>query len=216
MKFIQLLKEVLRLSLSKYLFLFFILTIILTGCQKKDTDLTPVTIKPFFKNYDSLLNEVKILLHADDGIVLLGNFRGDTTQLAVAVINVNRKDEKINFNLIEIKDNRLKKEDETKPVDGSLKQCKVEKIRLPGFANDFFSYNSQIYFMGSNSGEVFAYLIDFKTQKTYFAHLISEPRRPEYLFISETDNPEIRKYFIDSFRKDYPEFKISSKDRVLN
>jgi hypothetical protein len=216
MKFIQLLKEVLKLSLSKYLYLFFFLIIILTGCQKKDTDQAPVAIKPFFKNYDSLLNEAKILLHADNGIVLLGNFRGDTTQQAVAVINVSKKDEKINFNLIEIKDNRLEKEDETIPLDGSLKQCKVEKIRLQGFTNDFFSYNSQIYFMGSNSGEVFAYLIDFKTQKTYYAHLVSEPRRSEFLYISETNNLEIRRYFIDNFRKDYPSFKITHKDQILN
>jgi hypothetical protein len=70
--------------------------------------------------------------------------------------------------------------------------------------------------MGSNSGEVFSYLIDFKTQKTYYAHFVSEPRTPGYLYISEGDNPEIRKYFIDIFRKDYPAFKITLKDRILN
>jgi hypothetical protein len=189
--------------------------IFLTGCEKKASDQAPVTINPIYNNYNTLLNEVKILLHADDGIVLLGNFKGDTTRQAAAVITVNKKDEKISFNLIEIKDNKLEKKDETKPLDGSLKECKIEKINLPGIANDLFYYNSQIYFMGSSSGEVFAYLIDFKTQKTYYAHLVSEPGKPEFLYISETDNQEIRKYFFDNFRKDYPSFKLISKDRIL-
>jgi hypothetical protein len=69
--------------------------------------------------------------------------------------------------------------------------------------------------MGSSSGEVFAYLIDFKTQKTFYAHLVSETGKPEFLYISETDNQEIRKYFFDNFRKDYPSFKLISKDRIL-
>ena len=189
--------------------------VFLTGCQQKAAEQAPVTIKPF-SNYDTLLKEVKSLLHADDGIVLIGNFKGDTTQLVAAVIDVNKKEEKISFNLIEIKDTKLKKKDETQPLEGSLKDCKIEKINLPGVSNDLIYYNSQIYFMGSNSGEVFAYMIDFKNQKTYYAHLVSEPGKPEVLYISETDNQKIRNYFIDYFRKDYPAFKITHKDRVLN
>jgi|CZKP01.1.fsa_nt_gi hypothetical protein len=189
--------------------------IFLAGCQKKVAEQAPVTVKPFY-NYDSLLSGVKSLLHADEGVVLLGNFKGDTTQQAVAVINVNKKEEKISFNFIEIKDAKLEKIYETQPLIGSLKDCKFEKINLPGVGNDLIYYNSQIYFMGSNSGEVFSYLVDFKTQKTYYAHLVSEPRKPEYLYISKTDNPVIGKYFIDNFRKDYPAFKITHKDLVLN
>jgi len=188
--------------------------IILTGCQKKSVDQVPVTVKPFF-NYGTLLNKAKLLLHAEDGIVLLGNFKGDTTQQAVAVIDVNKKEEKINLYLVEIKDTILEKKDETNPLTGSLKECKVDKINLPGIANDLFYYNSQIYFMGSNSGEVFAYIIDFKIHKTYYAHLVSEPGKAGILYISEQDNKEIRKYFIDSFRKDYPAFKLVTKDHVL-
>jgi hypothetical protein len=203
------------LSLSKYAVYFFTLLIFLAGCQKNSKDQLPVSVKPFY-TYDSLLTEVKILYHADDGIVLLGNFRGDTTQQAAALLNINKKDERINFNLIEIKNNKLEKQYETKLLDGSLKECKVEKINLPGIPNDLIYYNSQIYFMGSSSGEVFAYLVDFKSQKTYYAHLVSEPRKPEYLYISETDNQQIRNYFIDKFSKDYPSFKLTAKDKALN
>jgi len=189
--------------------------IFLTGCQKKAAEQTPVTVKSFY-NYDTLLNEVKNLLHADDGVALLGNFKGDTTQQAAAVIYVNKKLEKISFNLFEIMDTKLEKKDETQPLIGSLKDCKIEKINLPGVSNDLIYYNSQIYFMGSNGGEVFSYLVDFKAQKTYYAHLVSEPRKPEFLYISETDNQEVRKYFIDNFRKDYSAFKITPKDRIIN
>src|ERR1035441_8377279 len=83
MKFIRLLREVLKLSLSKCSVLLLLLMIFLAGCQKKVAEQAPVTIKPFY-NYDSLLSGVKSLLHADEGVVLLGNFKGDTTQQAVA------------------------------------------------------------------------------------------------------------------------------------
>lgn len=185
------------------------------GCQKKVTDETPVNVKSFF-SYDSLLIAAKVLLHADNGIVLTGNFKGDTTRQAAAVIEVDKKNEKISFNLMEIKNNTLEKKDETKPLDGSLKECKIEKINLPGFPNDLIYYNSQIYFMGSSSGEVFSYIIDFKSQKTYYAHMVSEPRKPEFLYISDPGNQEIRKYFIDVFGKDYPSFKLTASDKVLN
>src|SRR5665647_2899156 len=120
MKFILLFKGGLRLSLSKYSVLFLLFMIFLTGCQKKASEQAPVTVKPFY-NYATLLNKIKSLLHADDGIVLLGNFKGDTTQQAAAFIDVNKKEEKISFNLIEIKDTILEKKDETQPLEGSLK-----------------------------------------------------------------------------------------------
>jgi len=189
--------------------------IFLSSCQKKASEQAPIVVKPFY-SYDTLVNKVKSLLHSDDGIVIMGNFEGDATQQAAAVIDVNKKEEKISFNLIEIKDTILEKKVETPPFEGSLKDCKIEKLNIPGIGNDLIYYNSQIYFMGSRSGEVFAYIINFKSQKTYFAHLVSEPKKPELLFISETDNQEIRKYFIDNFRKDYPAFKLTTRDRALN
>jgi hypothetical protein len=215
MKFIQSLKEGQGLSLSKHSFLLLMLMIFITGCEKKTSEQPPVIIKPFY-NYETLSNEVKNLLHVDYSIVLQGNFNGDSTQQVAALINVNKKEEKISFILIEIKETKIEKKDETQPLQGSLKDCRIEKINIPGVPNDLIYYNSQIYFMGSNSGEVFSYLINFKTHKTYYAHLVSEPQKPEYLYVAEMENKEIRKYFIDNFRKDYPAFKISSKDRIIN
>jgi hypothetical protein len=214
MKFIQLLREVLRLSLSKYPVLLFLVIIFISGCTKKSSDQSPV-IQQLNDNPETLLKNVNALLHTEVSCIVKGNFTGDSIRQVTAVVDVNKKEEKISFNLIEIKNDKIVKRNETRPLEGSLKGCKIEKINLPGISNDLIFYNSQIYFMGSNSGEVFAYLIDFKTQKTYYAHLVSEPGRPESLYISETKNQEIRKYFIDNFRKDYPAFKITSRDRVL-
>ena len=214
MKFIQLLSEVLRLSLSKYPIWLFLVIIFISGCTKKSSDQSPV-IQQLNASPEILLKNVNALLHTENSFIVKGNFTGDSVQQVTAVVDVNKKEEKISFNLIEIKNDKIEKIYETQPLEGSLKDCKIEKINLPGISNDLIFYNSQIYFMGNNGGEVFAYLIDFKTQKTFYAHLVSEPGRPESLYISETKNQEIRKYFIDNFRKDYPAFKLTSKDRVL-
>jgi hypothetical protein len=215
MKFILLLKEVLRLSLNKYPVLLLMVILFISGCEKKLSDQKP-EIQPTTNNSESLLQEVKTLLHTETSVIILGNFTGDSTRQITAVVEVNKKEEKISFNLIGIKNDKVEKINETQPLEGSLKDCKIEKINLTYINNDLIYYNSQIYFMGSSSGEVFAYIINFKNQKTYYAHLVSEPRKPESLYISEKDNKEIRKYFIDNFRKDYPAFKLTTKDRVLN
>jgi hypothetical protein len=215
MKFILLLKEVLRLSLSKHLVLLLLVIIFISGCEKKSSDQSP-EIQKLNNNSETLVKDVKSLLHTDASVILMGNFTGDSTRQVAAVIDVNKREEKISFNLIEIKNDKVEKRNESQPLEGSLKDCKIEKINLPGIDNDLIYYNSQIFFMGSSSGEVFAYVIDFKTQKTYNAHLVSEPRKPDLLYISETDNQEVRKFFIDSFRKDYPTIKLTIKDRVIN
>ena len=92
----------------------------------------------------------------------------------------------------------------------------MEKLNLPGVEHDLVYYTSLNYFMGSAGGEVFSYIIDFKDQKTYYAHLVSEPGKPVYLFLSVNNNQEIYLYFTSSFKKDFPAFKIASKDPVLN
>jgi hypothetical protein len=216
MKLSLLLKEVQRLSLNKKQDLIILLIVtILSGCQKKTIEEAPVVIKSFY-NYASLSKEVDSLLQKDESIILVGNFAGDTTQQAAALVYTNKKEGKLSFNLIGIKDNKFEKRYESGPVDGSLKDCKIEKINLPGIENDLIYYNSEAYFMGSSNGEVYAYIVDFKTPKTYYAHLVSQPRKPVQLYISDTSNKEISKYFLDSFRKDYPTIKLTARDPVFN
>jgi hypothetical protein len=215
MKFILLLKKVLKLLLNKHIFFLFIGIVFIWGCEKKSSDQMPES-QQIKNDSGALLKSVNTLLHTEASFILVGNFSGDSTRQVTAVNEVNKREEKITFNLIEIKNNQLEKRNETGLLAGALKDCKIEKINLPGIDNDLIYYNSQIYFMGSGSGEVFAYIIDFKTKKTYYAHLVSESKKHDLLFISENENQEIRKFFIDSFRKDYPAYKLTIKDRVLN
>ena len=214
MKFILSLKKVLKLLSNKNLALLIMIITFLAGCQKKAAEEAPVVIKSFY-NYESLSKEVDSLLQKDESIILVGNFAGDTTQQAAALVYANKKEGKLSFDLIGIKDNKFEKRYETQPVDGSLKECKVEKINLPGISNDLFYYNSQIYFMGSSDGEVFAYIVDFKIQTIFYAHLVMEPRKPVLLYLSDGGNKDIRKFFIDNFKKDYSTLKITAKDPVL-
>ena len=184
MKFILLLKKVPKLLSNKNLALLIMIIMLLTGCQKKVTEEAPVVTRSF-NNYEPLTKEIDSLLQKDESIILVGNFAGDTTQQAAALVYSNKREGKLSFDLIEIKNNKFEKRYETQPVDGSLKECKVEKINLPGISNDLFYYNSQIYFMGSSDGEVIAYIMDFKTQKIYYAHVVMEPRKPVLLYLSE-------------------------------
>jgi hypothetical protein len=216
MKFILLLKRVLKLLSNKNLALLALLIItFLAGCQKKTTEEAPVNVRSFY-NYEPLSKEVDSLLQKDESLILVGNFAGDTTQQAAALVYTNKKEGKLSFNLIGIKNNKFEKRYESQPVDGSLKECKIEKINLPGISYDLFYYNSQIYFMGSSDGEVYAYIMDFMAKKIYYAHLVREPNKPVLLYISDGNNKDIRKYFTDNFKKDYSTLKITAKDPVLN
>jgi hypothetical protein len=127
-----------------------------------------------------------------------------------------KKEWGIKFHLFEVKDNKPEKKNDTKLLDGSFKDCRVEKLNISGIDNDLIYYNSLNYFMGSAGGEIFSYIIDFKIQKTYYAHLVSEPGKPVLLFLSGNNNQEINGYFTSTFKKDFPAFKIVSKDQVLN
>ncbi|MCK7523555.1 MAG: hypothetical protein MZV64_40860 [Ignavibacteriales bacterium] len=52
--------------------------------------------------------------------------------------------------------------------------------------------------------------------KTYYTHLFSESRKPAELFLSKNiADPELRKFFISNFKKDYPDLKLASEDVSL-
>jgi hypothetical protein len=67
--------------------------------------------------------------------------------------------------------------------------------------------------MGSGGGEVFSYIIDFNKKETFYAHLVAEPEKPVYLYLSgNINNPEIKNFFIGNFKRDYPSPTLISKD----
>ena len=102
MKFIRLLSEVLKLSLSKYTVSILILFIFVSGCTKKSADQSPV-IQQLNNNSETLLKDVNALLHTEASLIIKGNFTGDSIRQVAAVVDVNKKEEKISFNLIDVK-----------------------------------------------------------------------------------------------------------------
>ena len=122
----------------------------------------------------------------------------------------------IKFVLLEVVDNQLKKTYETELLAGSFKGSLVKKIKFSNIKYDLIYYNSQDYFWGSGGGEVFAYVINLGDNKTYYTHLFSESRKPAELFLSKNiADPELRKFFISNFKKDYPDLKLASEDVSL-
>ncbi len=194
-------------------FLFFV--ILIPSCSEKKEDVQ----KPIFSITDSVMvkNEVKKILGNNIKFILTGNFDSDSSQEVAAGIEVNENNNwGIKFILFEVKDNQLQKSYETGLLDGSFKESLVQKIKLPKLDYDLIYYNSQDYFWGSGGGEVFAYLINFMDKETYFAHLFSEARRPVELFLSKNmKNSDIQKFFISTFKKDYPDLKLTSQDVSL-
>ncbi len=184
---------------GKYLILI-LAVIILTGCGKKTAEQSPpVNSKD---NSEELIKGLNSILNSQVNFALKGNFMDDSTlQVVTGTEILTKKEWGIKFHIFNIKDNKPEKKNDTKLLDGSFKDCKVEKVNFAGFNYDFVYYNSLNYFMGSAGGEIFSYIIDFKSQKTYYAHLVSEPGKPVSLFLSSNNNPEMYNYFISLFKK---------------
>lgn len=198
-------------------FLIFILIFILISlpsCSTKKQD-----EKPIISVTDSLAvnKEVKKLLGDDVKFITTGNFAGDSLlEIAAGIEIVQNNNWGIRFILLEIEDNELVKKYETNLLDGSFKESFVQKIKLRKFNHELVYYNSQDYFWGSGGGEVFAYVVDFNKQETYYAHLFSESRREVELFLSKNiDEPELRNFFVSVFKKDYPDLKLAAEDVTL-
>jgi hypothetical protein len=200
---------------SAFLIFVFILICIILSCSDKKND----NQKPIFSFADSVIvnAEAKKLLGENLKFVFTGNFDEDSLQEIAAGIELTENNNwGIKFFLLKFKDGQLQKTYESELLDGSFKDCLVKKIKFPNLNYDLIYYNSQDYFWGSGGGEVFAYVINFAEQKTFYAHLFSESRKPAELFLSKNINePDLRKFFISNFKKDYPGLKLASEDVSL-
>lgn len=234
MKFFQLFRKELKLSSNK-LFYFktilhppqkfqrasllliftFVLSALIPSCSDKKEDVQ----KPVFSFTDSVMvnSETKKILGDNLKFILIGNFDKDSLQEIAAGIELTENNVwGIKFVLLELEDNQLVKKYETSLLDGSFKVSLVEKIKFPKFKHELIYYNSEDYFWGSGGGEVFAYIINLAENETFYAHLFSESRRPIELFLSKNiTEPDLKKFFVSSFKKDYPELKLTSDDVSL-
>jgi hypothetical protein len=234
MKYFQLFRKELKLSSNKLFYfktimlppqkfqrasLLLIFTFVLSALIASCSDKKEGEQKPNFSFTDSLMvnSETKKILGDKLKIVLIGNFDKDSLQEIAAGIELTENNVwGIKFVLLELEDNQLVKKYETALLDGSFKESLVKKIKFPKFKHEVIYYNSEDYFWGSGGGEVFAYIINLAENETFYAHLFSESRRPVELFLSKNiTEPDLKKFFVSSFKKDYPELKLTSDDVSL-
>jgi hypothetical protein len=202
-------------SKLKLLLLIIISIFFCASCGDKKEDAQ----KPNFYIRDSSMVyiEAKKIFGDQLKTILIGNFDTDTLLEAIAGIEITGNNQwGIKFFLLEEETNSLIKKYETELLDGSFKEALWRKINFPNYNYDLIYYNSEDYFLGSGGGEVFAYVLDFNTHSTYYAHLFSEAREPVKLFLSENiSDKEIRKFYVSRFKKDYPDVQLSSEDVSL-
>lgn len=200
-------KLILVLSVSFLLFFF--------ACgEKKQNDIKPIIS---FSDSASVFNEAKNLFGDKLKTLLIGNFDEDTLNEAVAGIEIiDNNIWGIKFALLKIEGNTLVNKSETNLLDGSFKEALVKKIKFAGFNHELVHYSSEDYFWGSGGGEVFSYIINFSNTEVYYAHLFSQTRKQVELYLSENiKNDDLRKFFIYTFKKDYPELQLVSEDVTL-
>jgi hypothetical protein len=198
-----------------YLLLLIVALTFAVSCNEKERKIPENKID--INSPETVLKEAKKLLGNDTQIALSGNFDEDTTKEFAAGTEINKPDKwGIQFHLLKQKDNKLEEDFSTNLLDGSFTDAMVRKEKLGSENYDMIYYNSLDYYLGSGGGEVFAYLIDFNRRQTYYSHLFTEKGRRISLFLSENITPEIQKFFLGVFKKDYPNLRIVDKDIDLD
>jgi pimeloyl-CoA synthetase len=205
------------LLLNKLLksFIVIIILIFLTVSCKSKEDKLPVIN---YQNKTQLLEIVKKHFDQNTNVAFGGDFDGNGRQSIVVGWEIeNDKEWGIKFAQLERIDNELKEKFGTQLLQGSFKQSFIDKIKFASFENELIYYNSGDYFLGSGGGEIYSYIIDFVSKQVYEAHLVIEPRDAVNLFISKnTDNREIKNFFILTLRKDYPTLKVVDEDITVD
>ncbi len=170
-----------------------------------------------YENPQIVLQLAKNTLGNDVKFAYKGKFDKDSIiEIATGIETQNSKEWGIKFVLLKRNDDELKTAFQTPILNGSFKQCLVQKIKFPVFDYELIYYNSQDYFLGSGGGEVYSYLVNYNEGKTYYAHLITEPDKPVYLYLSDNiDIPEVKNFFVSIFKRDYPSVEVVSKDIIL-
>jgi len=191
-----------------------LLGIIFYSCgdsEEKNNQLAPASN---LDNPEVLKEEVNKILGENAQVTFTGSFDSDPVTEVAAGIEITSKNVwGIKFNLLKKNNNILTKGFQTNLLEGSFKDCLVNKIKFPSFNYELVYYNSRDYYMGSGGGEVFSYIIDFNKKETFYAHLIAEPERPIYLYLSNNiDNSEIKNFFISNFKRDYSSLTLISED----
>ncbi|MDP2366600.1 MAG: hypothetical protein Q8M94_22830 [Ignavibacteria bacterium] len=170
-----------------------------------------------YGNKNQVLEVVKKHFNKDVDIAFGGMFDETGKQLIAIGREINNSDDwGIKFAFIEKSEDEFELKYETDLLEGSLKECFVDKIKFASIDYDLVYFNSQGYFLGSGGGEVFSYIVDLENKQVYYAHLVIESEISPSLFISDnTNNKELINFFTMTFKKDYPGLKLVDDDIVV-
>ncbi|MBZ0201015.1 MAG: hypothetical protein K8H86_14180 [Ignavibacteriaceae bacterium] len=191
----------------------FFISVFFISCGQNDEP------KPVDYSSPEVLKETAFnVLNIQPAFTAKGDFVKDTLVQIVAGIEVENTNEwGIKFSLLMQQNDVFDKIFETPLLDGSFKECQVNKIKFPSTDYELVYYSSKSFFMGSGGGEVFSYVIDFVKKEIYKAHLISDDRGGAKLYISENiTDAGIKNFFVGNNKRDYPGLTLISKDIDLN
>lgn len=169
-----------------------------------------------YSNPSVQLEEARKLLGDDVKVTFLDNFDEENESELIAASEINSGDQwGIKFTSIDIS-GEPQIIFETDLLDGSLEDSRVEKLNLPGKNYKLIYYNSADFFMGSGGGEVFSYIIEFNEREVYYSHLVADAKKVSLYLSDNINNDEVRQYFLNTFKRDFPSFVLVQQDVVLD
>ncbi|GAB4294221.1 MAG: hypothetical protein Kow0098_15670 [Ignavibacteriaceae bacterium] len=191
---------------DKLKLIFFSLLILLSACESK-RNVEPVRL---FDDNEFIKKKARELLGEDTKFAVKGIFNSDSLIEIAAATEIETDDKwGIRFSLLQRTDDGVVVKYQSDLLDGSLRECFIDKIKMVGFDKELLYYNSGSFFMGSGGGEIYAYVVNFKDNSVYSARLVAEPGRPVLLYLSDNiSSPELRTFFGAVFRKDYPSLRV--------
>lgn len=192
---------------------FIFLLLIIFSCSDKGEKIPVID----YNNKAQLLEVVKKHYNPNAVFVASGIFDDTGKQMIGVGVEVENNEEwGIKFSMLQAVNEYLTVKYESDVLEGSFKESFVDKIKFSSFDNELLYYNSQSYFMGSGGGEIFSYIVNFNDKQIYYAHLVVEPNELTSLFISDnTENKEIKNFFLLTFKKDYPNLKVVTDDIIV-
>ena len=143
-----------------------------------------------------------------------GNFTSDSTISIVAGVEASGRNQfGIQFKLLERVDGEFTLVYSTPVLNGSFDKCIVNKMKLYRYPGEMIYYNSKDFYMGTGGGEVYLYVINFSHKQVYYAHFVVEEHAGAALYLSENvEEPILKKFFINYFKKDYPSLHLVGSD----
>ncbi len=176
------------------------------------------TVRFNFEDESQVLQVVQN--HFDKNIikVFIGNFESNNRLSVVACAeNKDSVDWGIKFYHFLQENDNIVCNYETEILPGSLKESKIDKIKISDKPFELLYYNSLNFFMGSGGGEIYSYIIDLNEKQLYYAQFVNDIDIPASLYISEnTEDLKLRNFIISNFKRDYPNLKIVDKKIKLD